>query len=75
MQHGNGIRQCLHQEARTAGVIQVDVCQEQVVDIGDIDVFLGQGCQQDRDARVDATVDESGSSVFDHEMARVKTRP
>jgi hypothetical protein len=54
----------LHQQAGTARMIEVHVCQEYEVDVRPVNPGLVQCPQQQRHAVIDAGVDESRAALF-----------
>jgi hypothetical protein len=64
MKNCHGIRQMLHQQAGTARMIEVHVCQEYEVDVRPVNPGLVQCPQQQRHAVIDASVDESRAALF-----------
>ena len=63
MQHGRCLWQGAHQHARAAGVIQVHVGQEHVVNLGGGEIIGRQGRQQARYGVVGAGVNEGGAAA------------
>jgi len=47
------------------------VCQENVIDVTDIQVLLAQAVQQERDAVVRAGINECTTAALDNEVTRV----
>ena len=74
MYHGARIGQRLHQQAGTTRVIQVDVGQKHVVDIGRIERPTIEGFEQTGNARVGAGVDERAAAVVRDEVTGVEQR-
>lgn len=65
------VRQMLHQLTGSARMIQVHVRQKHEVDIADVQALLPECIEQQRDAAVDARVDERGSTIFDDQVTGV----
>ena len=74
MHDTTGVRQVLHQQARTTGVVEVNVCQEYVVDVGDVKVVLLQRTEQQRDAVINPGVDERRATLLDDQVAGILQR-
>ena len=75
VQHAPGVRQDLHQLAGTAGVIEVDVGEEQVVHLVPGDAELVERGQQPRRGWGGAGVHEGGATLVHHEVARREPGP
>ena len=74
MHHRFGIWQHFEQLAGTAGMVEMHMCQEQVVDVSSIDIGLPQRIQQQRHAVVCSCVDKSGAACLNNEVAGVEQR-
>ena len=75
MQYGLRVGQLVHQQAGAAGMIEVYVCQENIVDRTRVEVLLAQRIEQQRHAGVGAGIDKRGAPVRDQQVARVEQRP
>ena len=71
MHYTFGVRQLLHEATRAAGVIEVHVSKNNVVDISHVEVLLNESIQKKRDTAVDAGVDVRRATLFDDQVARV----
>jgi hypothetical protein len=70
-----GLGQGLHQQAGAAGVVEVDVGGDDVVDhLGRQAQRIERG-QQARHGVVGAGVDKQRAAAFDHQIGRIKLRP
>ena len=74
VQDAAGIRQVLHQQAGPAGMVEMNVRQENKVDVGDIEALLTQRIQQQRYGIVGAGIDERAAALFDDEVTGVLQR-
>jgi hypothetical protein len=63
--------QVLHEQARAAGVIEMNVRQEDVVNIRNVKVLLSERVEQQRYRVVRARIDERGVATFHDQVARV----
>jgi hypothetical protein len=61
----------LHEATRAAGVIEVHVSKNNVVDISHVEVLLNESIQKKRNTAVDAGVDVRRATLFDDQVARV----
>ena len=52
-------------------MIQVDVRQEHVIDVGDVETLLPQPVEQQRYAVVGAGIDERAATVFHDQVAGI----
>ena len=66
-----GVRQLLHEATSAAGMIEVHVRKNDVVDVSDVEVLLNEGVQKQRNAVIDAGIDKRRTTLFDDQMARV----
>ncbi len=69
------VRQLLHEEARTACVIEVYVGEKNVIDLADVDVLLVQCVNQERHAAVRTGIDKRRTAILNDEVAGVLQRP
>ena len=72
--HGAGIRQLLEQGAGAAGVVQMDVGEDQPVHVGRREACGFQPAQQRRHRVRGAAVDEGGAAVLDDQVGRIEQR-
>ncbi len=75
MHDGMSIRQFPHQFTGTAGVVEMNVGQENILNIADIPIQLLQGLEQKFHAVIRASIDKSGVSIFNHQVAGIEPRP
>ena len=68
------VRQVLHQQARAAGMVEMDVGRDDVVDRVDADAGASERREQARDGVVGARVDEGGAAALDDQVGRVEER-
>ena len=69
------MRQLLHQQARAAGVVEVDVGRDHVVDRVGAEADALERGEQARHRVVGAGVDEGGAAVLDDQVGGVEARP
>jgi hypothetical protein len=67
--------QVLHQQAGTAGMIEMNMCQEDKVDIGSVEVLLLQRIEKPRHGIVRARVNKSTPAALYDEVTRILQRP
>lgn len=66
-----GIGQLLHQEARSASMVQVNMRKENVVNITHVEVLLMQRIDEQRHAVVGSGIDEGRAAAFNNQVAGV----
>ena len=65
----------LHQQADAAGVVEMDVGRDDVVDRVDVEAGAGERGEQARHRVVGAGVDEGGAAALDDQVGGVEERP
>ena len=70
-----GAWQCRRQPAGPARMVQMNMGEHEVVDLGRVDVVLGQRLQQKRHRMLTAGVDEGGAAAVEDQMAGIHVRP
>ena len=74
MHYAASVGQCLHQKARTARMVKMDVCEENKIDVGNIKVMLVQRVDEQRNAIVGAGIDKRGPAALNDQMAGILQR-
>ena len=75
VQYATRVWQRLHQQARSPGVVQVDMSQENIVDVRHVEIHRAQRIQKQWYAVVGSGIDERAAPVLDDQVAGVLQRP
>ena len=67
-------RQRCRQPAGAARMVQMHMREENIIDVGRIDAFGGEGAEQIRNGEMRAGVDECGAAVIDDEVTGIEPR-
>ena len=71
MQNAKRVRQGLHQQARTTCVIEMNMRQEHVVNIGDVEIPLVQRVDQQWHAVIGASINKGGPTTRNNQVAGI----
>jgi hypothetical protein len=66
--------QALHEQTGATSVIEMNVCQENIIDVDGIQALLPQGVEQQRNAVVGAGIHECATPLLDNQVARILNR-